>query len=119
MRGVWLLAATLVLLAAQASAQSTSGSTSGPGSASPAKSGHAPATSHAQVAERLAGRGGAQGADRPPLADPKVAAAAKSAEQAALDDPTVRPMVDGSMSKPPSLAGGAPDLPAPSTAPPR
>lgn len=74
------------------------------------------ATSHAQTAQRLMDRKG-KAAAAPN--SPQVAAASKAVDDAIESDPTVRAMLNGSMSKPPSLAGGSPGLPPPPPSPPQ
>ena len=124
MRATWLTAAVLSAFAAFPAAAQTgsaaSPQTEGAASTPPRRSLAHMATSHAQIARRMAGRPGeatmGQGGEAA-APNPKLAAASKAADEAVVNDPTVREMLNGSMSKPPSLAGGAPALPS-STPPP-
>jgi len=100
----WIAAIASGALAASASAQ-TGGASAGAQAKAPAPAGSQMATSHAETARRLMSR--QSGA----AADPRLAAATKAANQALLNDPTLKAMVDGSMSRPPSLGGGAPVQP--------
>lgn len=102
-----LIAATAAsLLAAPACAQSAD-----PAAAPPQPPGPIlpqVATSHAQIAERLAHRGSAPADARQDSADARVAAAAKSTEAAIADDPTLRDLVRPDPTLPPSPAAAAP-----------
>lgn len=122
MRAIWPAVAVLsALVALPAAAQTVSASTpqsEGAASVAPRRSLARMATSHQEIARRMADRNAsAAGTGDAPAPSPKVAAATKAADDAAVNDPTVRAMLNGSMSKPPSLAGGAP-LPAPTTSAP-
>jgi hypothetical protein len=126
----WMAAIGIAALASPAAAQTggAAGAAAPTGAAAGAHAGAAEpaagpqmATSHAETARRLMNRQAGAAADPrvadPRAADPRVAAAAKAADEALLNDPTVKAMVDGSMSRPPSLAGGAPVPPPPSRTP--
>jgi len=120
MRAIWPAAVALAaLMVLPAAAQTGSASSpQGEGAASTPPRGSLPrmATNHQEIARRMADRRATETGAAPAAApNPKVAAAAKAADDAVVNDPTVRAMLNGSMSKPPSLAGGAPGLPAPPT----
>jgi hypothetical protein len=121
----WMAAIGIAALASPAAAQTggaagaaapTRGAAGAHAGAAEPAAGPQMATSHAETARRLMNRQ-AGGAADPRAADPRVAAAAKAADEALLNDPTVKAMVDGSLSRPPSLAGGAPVPPPPSRTP--
>jgi hypothetical protein len=103
----WIAVIASGALAASAYAQTgrAGGASAGAQAKAPASAGSQMATSHAETARRLMSR--QSGA----AADPRLAAATKAANQALLNDPTLKAMVDGSMSRPPSLGGGAPVQP--------
>jgi hypothetical protein len=72
------------------------------------------ATSHAQIAQRLAHRQAPPADAGQDPAEARVKAAAKATEAAIADDPTVRDLLRRDPTLPPSLAGGAPaSRPAP------
>lgn len=107
-------AVSAALMAAPALAQS-----GGPPSAPPAPpAAPAPvlpqiATTHAQIAQRLAQRvNGSEDGDQS-AGEARVAAAAKSTEAAIADDPIVRDMVRQDPTLPPSLGGAASPRPRP------